>query len=202
MNKERIIQSISRGCWAVAINRARNHQQALDFMQEALIAALEVIPRYSDKDEDELIRILARCAINRITQTQRREIVKSKYIGVVADDSYFPSAESFEEEFIYNDFTRVLRSRLNSLQQRILDERIQPSKTTLRIYERDMDEKERRKADGKLVMNLNSGYINDTHISQSLNISKATMSRNVAEIKKKAVELFEDQGERQSRKFA
>lgn len=125
IDKLRFIERVKEGCLSVARARARSKQQVEDFMGEAMLAALEVIDRYADKSEDELVLIIGRSAINRITQAQRKEeVIHHRF-----PQEYNDHLDCVDDPVLYDvdlrDFIRVLSSRLSASQRQMLSRRIE-----------------------------------------------------------------------------
>jgi len=201
LNNTTLIKKVYSGIRAHAIKRASNASIAKDFLQEGLIAAFEVIKRYSDKPENEIIKLMGTSARNRINTILVKEINWSKrnMVSTVKKDKpidswifeeFYNPEELGEfdmsyEEVIEKGFLRALSFYLEVREKKILREKLSPSKKTVKIFEQELAIKIKKQMNGKLVMNVNKPEINNTHIAKSLGLSKATVSRafkNIQEV--------------------
>lgn len=198
MDKDKLIKEIYKGIKSAANKRAVNKPEAEDFLQEGITAALDVINKYSDKPYEEQIKLISRVALNRILKAQRTEInwnrrvlKKSKKDERPIDnwdlEEGIDIENSGQEDFSYGAFEErrfiaMARSFLSDMGQKILSERLNPSKNTIKIMEIIKLDKLKQRESGKLVMNVHNDKISDTHIAKSLGISKATMSREIKRI--------------------
>lgn len=173
---EILIKKIYDGVRRLATIQSRTKEQGQDFLQEGLLCAYEAIERYKDKPDDELVRIIAVAAKNRIYEIQRGEVTfyfRHKVTDIEEDARFEYPFEEFEND----NFVRVLRARLRPDLQTILDEKLNPSEKTLKIVEEEMVERSVRREAGELVMNIENDRVRDVHIAESLGISKATVCR-------------------------
>lgn len=176
MNKEKLIKDIYDGVKIIAWRHSYSKEQMEDMLQEGIIAALEAIDKYSDKNYNELIKIIAKSAYNRIFTFQRKEInIHKKFSELhegIIDKMPLP-----DSSITTKDFVRVLSTRLSSIQRRVLREKLTPSKNTFKIIDEELRNKLLKRNRGQLVMNVRKTKITDTHIAKSLKIGKATVSR-------------------------
>lgn len=192
MQADEAINAIFKGVRAYAYRHAISAEQAKDFLQEGLMYALFALPKYADKDPQDLERILAKVAFNRITTLQSG--------SVRASQRHFPleSLDSImQQEF--NDFVesdnlvRVLLSRLSSVAQRVLKERLNPGVEVQNVLLEEQRAKRRARRMGKLVMDPNSEEIRDVHIAKGLGLSKASVSRAATQIRIQGETLLRSQ---------
>lgn len=185
-----LLNKIYTGLRGFSMIHARSSEQAKDFLQEGLMYAFEAIKKYPDKSDDELVRIIAKSANNRVLTLQGNSVTHGKRHSYQEDYSEFFHPESQEEEIEVNNFIRVLRSRLPVAAQQVLDERLEPSKKTIDIVEAEHAKKIEARERGRLVMNVHESKIQDVHIGQALGYSKATVSRNASLIRQEAEVLL------------
>lgn len=191
MKKEALIQKIYDGVRRIAKRQSRTTEQAQDFLQEGLICAFEAIDKYPDASDEDLIKIIATAAKNKILGTQRKDVTFYFRHKVTEIDEGARFEYPFEE-FESNNFLRVLRSRLRPDLQSLLDERVNPSDKTIKIVDDEMKERLIRRERGELVMNIESDRVSDTHLARSLGISKATVSRGIKTIQEVAETLIRE----------
>jgi RNA polymerase sigma factor (sigma-70 family) len=209
MTKSEIVTAIYDGVKAAAIHRSRTKEQAQDLLQEGLTAVLEVIDKYDDRPDEDLIRLASKIAYNQMTDYQRREINWNRgniFVtktddrpidtwqedDTMRDPSDDPVTDTAIDEMHERMFVTVLMSKLNIVERKVLRERLSPSKTTWRIVLDELAEKQKRRAAGELVMNVHAVEITDTHIAKSLKMSKATVSRYVKHIQEEASQLRQE----------
>jgi DNA-directed RNA polymerase specialized sigma24 family protein len=189
--QDNLIKKIYDGVRRLATIQSRTKEQAQDFLQEGLMCAFEAIERYKEKPDDELVRIIAVAARNKIYEIQRGEVTfyfRHKVTEIEEDARFeYPFAE-FEND----NFVRVLRSRLRPDLQILLDEKINPSDKTIGIVELEMGERQTRREAGELVMNLTNDRVRDVHLAESLGVSKATICRGVKQIQEATETLIRE----------
>lgn len=199
IDKKKLIKDVYDGIYRCARKRSIDRQQMQDFIQEGLVVACEIINKYPDKPHEELVKYIGKSAINKISFLQKKEINwrrrrLAKSVKVERPiDNWDLAAEFIPHEWIYNDdgfdiidereFVKVCESFLTDQGKRILKEKVSPSNKTVDIMEREIIEKNKRREQGELVMNVFTNKITDSHIAQSLSISKATVSRESGRIK-------------------
>ena len=191
-NADLHIKAIMDGVRLFAFRHSRDPEQAKDFLQEGLIAALVAINKYPDREPEELYRILSRCAQNRILDMQRQAVTHWKTYSPLEElDSV--RSEAFDDRCERDSIVRVLRERLSVTARRVFDERLDPSWQTQNAFLEDKARKRQKKAGGKLVMGLHSDRITDSHIATALDVSKATVSRATSEIEREGQILLSNQ---------
>jgi len=193
MNKDELIRQIYDGVRGIARKQAYDQEQAKDFLQDGLIAALEAIDKYPDKSSEELVLIIAKSAYNKIYSSQSRDITYSRRYPNSTDNVLTFSSDDSVEEYENQDFLMVLMSRLSRRERRILEEQINPSEKTLSIVAGEKKDKLKLREKGQLVMNIHNDKVTHTHIAKSLGISKATVSRGFRAIQREAEALSDDQ---------
>lgn len=191
IDKNKLIERIYAGVRGVAYKSAFNKEQAEDFLQEGMVGALEAIDHYSDKTEDELVLLAARSAYNRIVSARGKDIRYGRVFPAHLDDVPEPSSHS---ESVYEDrqFLAVLHSRLSKMGRNVLKEKLSPGHRTLDAVEADQRRKKRDHDAGKLVMNMNSDRVNDSHIAAGLKVSKATLSREISKLRAAVQDMLEE----------
>ena len=194
MDTSALIKEIYSGLEGVAYKQARTDEQAKDFLQEGLYAALVVINtgKYSHLPDSQFVRYIAKCAYNRISKIQSQDITyEGKNLLLVNKLDVFTKG-NMEEDMQMKNIMRVLENRLSSLGNQILSEMGEPSEKTIKIQQAWLDEKHKARDKGKLVMNIHNDKITNNHIAKSIGISKATMSREVSKIRTEIAVLLND----------
>lgn len=205
MNKTTLIKKVYTGIKTYSRNKTFDPCTAKDFLQEGLIAAFEVIDKYNDKSEEELIKLMGASARNRINTLLVKEINwskrnllntvrKEKAINDWFIEEHYNPEDLGEydieyEEVIEKGFLRALEFYLKVRERKILKEKLSPSKKTVKVFEKELAAKIKRKLNGQLVMSINKPEINNTHIAKSLGVSKATVCRAFKNIQKAIVYL-------------
>jgi len=196
LDKSWFIRKIYNGVRIVAYRHAVDQLQAHDFMQEGLVAALHAIDRYKHKSTQDVIRLISRTAYNRIVDAQREAMRYHARFASSSDNVEAP-IDSHEDEVEARVFIQALERRLSALGKRVLREKLAPSDKTLQMSMAVRQHKLEARASGKLVMSLNPDSIPDSLIARSLDISKATISREIRRIKEQAQALLLDQQDEQ-----
>jgi len=191
LNKDWFLRRIYNGVRIVAYRHAVDQLQAHDFMQEGLIAAMHAIDRYKHKSTQDVIRLASRTAFNKIVDAQR-EAVRYHTRFASSTENVEAPVESHENEVEAKVFIEQLDRRLSALGKKILREKLAPSDRTLQMAMAVHQHKLKERAAGKLVMNINPTEIPDSLVAKSLDISKATMSRELKRIKEQAESLMQD----------
>lgn len=189
IDKMEVVKKIFKGLEATAFKRSFTQSQFDDFKQDALYAVLKVMDLYTDKSAEELVKICGRVAVNAIKDAQRKAMTLSKYYTGKEDITLYGRQEQEIDDFLVK---RFIMNKLSDGARKVFSEKLDPSPKTSKIALDEFKQKEVNKANGKLVMSVNELKITDAHISKSINMSKATVSRHMSEIRRRVIETIRE----------
>lgn len=187
--KSRVFDCIKEGITGYARKKAFNQEQFEEFFQEGMTAAFEVIDRYSDKSDDELVRIVSKCAYNKISDLQRSIVSFGRmFNSQVFEETSIDNDDEYED-FENREFIKMLSKVLSDREYKIIESML--SYDNLEDTRAEiMREREEKRNKGKLVMNVHTNKIENVVIYRHLGIGKATFSRDMCNIRRKAHELL------------
>jgi DNA-directed RNA polymerase specialized sigma24 family protein len=187
--KSRVFDCIREGITGYARKKAFNQEQFEEFFQEGMTTAFEVIDRYSDKSDDELIRIVSKCAYNKISDLQRSIVSFGRKFNSQVLEETLADSDNEYEDFENREFIKMLSKVLSEREHKIIEsmlnyDNLKDTRTKI------MQEREEKRNEGNLVMNLHTDKVENVVIYRHLGIGKATFSRDMSSIRRKAHELL------------